>query len=170
MSIRDQYNRHGVNGFYAEHAAHYENPHATDVKEVLESVWDNRWQTAMDFACGNGLITKIKQSECEFFGVDPFLADRYRHETGRHCYELNTSDFIAADIPKVDVAIISYAMDIIPESYRSLLLWKLSTLAESLVIIRPNNKIAEQQYWQAVFSRRTHQTRAVIYTRREIKV
>lgn len=163
LSIRAQYERHGVAGYYAEHAAEYVNPHAQAVRELLSKIWDDRWRTGLDFAAGAGLVT-VCCDKTEFIGVEPYLAERYTQETGRPCLRVSAQDVAAgAQLPECDVIVISYALDLIPKTYLPALLWEFARVANSLVIIRPNSKVLDHPAWTAQFSGRSYKSRAVVY-------
>lgn len=164
MSIRAQYEQHGVSGYYSEFSATYENPHQEFVRMLLNRVRDSRWQTGIDFSCGAGLVTQTWRS-IDFVGVDPFMAERYEAETGRPCLVGSAEDVVNGKIklPVSDVIVCSYAMDLIPKSYMMALGWLFAEAAENLVVLRPNKKILEHPAWNPLFHDRCDKAHLVAY-------
>lgn len=165
MSIRAQYEQHGVAGYYAEHAGSYANPHAHAVVSLLHQVWDERWTSGIDLACGDGLVTKTKGNVCEFIGIDPYLNDRYTQETGRACIRASAQHIVGGTVclPKAKVIVCSYAFDLIPQSFTHDLLWRLADAADNLVVIRPNKKVIDHLMWSPLFKSACDRTHVVVY-------
>lgn len=170
-AIRKQYESMGVDNYYLEKGNEYLNPHSNDAISCLHSLWNPDWSSVIDFACGDGLITKelISMGVSDIFGCDKFMYHRYMKETGKHCYPFSFEEISSFNktLPKADVAIISYAIDLVPESYLSGLLFALSQFVPNLLIIRPNNHTIIHFMWEEKNHIRFGKSRCKLYSNKE---
>lgn len=68
-------------------------------------------------------------------------------------------------MPKVDVIVLSYAIDLVESSYLSTMLYGLSTIADHLIVIRPNNHVVEHFAWQLSKTVKVEKSRGMLYTK-----
>jgi len=169
--ITNQYRTIGVDKYYQDHAIDYDNPHKAQVIECLKKLYSAKCEKVLDLACGDGLVTKwIKAHfEADIIGCDKFMADRYKKETGRDCKEFTFQD-IANNKSNLDkdfnVVICSYAIDLVPQSYMPNLLWQLAQMSERLLIIRPNNHVLDNTFWEVESKAKEGKAKAVLYKRK----
>lgn len=155
MKIRDEYNKLGVAEFYKIKNDAYSNPHEKFVEECLLYHWSEKYKTVLDMGCGDGLVTKyLKKNKLvvtdNVYGCDAYMYERYERETKEKCFKYSFEDISKGEynLPKVDVIIMSYAIDLVDKSYLNNFLYSLSTLSEELIIIRPNKHILPETYWK----------------------
>lgn len=169
--ITNQYRTIGVDKYYQDHAIDYDNPHKAQVIECLKKLYSAKCEKVLDLACGDGLVTKWIKShfEADIIGCDKFMADRYKKETGRDCKEFTFQD-IANNKSNLDkdfnVVICSYAIDLVPQSYMPNLLWQLAQMSERLLIIRPNNHVLDNTFWEVESKAKEGKAKAVLYKRK----
>lgn len=155
MKIRDEYNKLGIAEFYRIKNEAYSNPHEKFIEDCLLYHWSEGYNTVLDMACGDGLVTKYLKykkmvEKGNIYGCDAYLNERYEKETKEKCYkysfeEISKGEF---DLQEVDIIIMSYAIDLVDKSYLNNFLYSLSTLSENLLIIRPNKHILPESYWK----------------------
>lgn len=153
-SIRDCYNEHGLD-FYKN--IPYNNPHFVDIKFLVESNLNHIRGTVLDMCCGNGEITSILKNNC--IGVDPYLYEKYKSNTGNYCLPYSFKDMIEKGLPKVDTIICSYAIHLCCKSMLPMLLYSLSQSSDNLIIISPSDSLEIKHYWKLknhVKHNRTH--------------
>lgn len=150
-SLRQLYDRYGVEQYYAEHSRDYVNPHHQYVRQLLATLDCSQWQFGIDLACGHGLVSTIL-SKISWVGVDPYLSETYTQKTGNRCHPVNIHHIASGDfaLPKADVIVCSYAFDLFPVSYHNNLLWYLSQTASTLITIRPNKKTIQHDQWKLI--------------------
>lgn len=170
LSIRKEYETLGVDTYYSDHAETYHNPHAAFALNCLDQLWEKDFKSVLDFACGDGLISKHlakTQSVDSVVGCDKFLFSRYIKETHNECFQYSFEDIANGnfEMPKVDVIVFSYAIDLVESSYLNTMLYGLSTVAENLIVIRPNNHVVEHFAWTLSNSVKVEKSRGMLYTK-----
>lgn len=155
MKIRDEYNKIGVASFYKIKNKSYINPHKDFIEECLLYHWSSKYKTVLDMACGDGLVTKYLKnknliSKGNIFGCDAYMYERYEKETKEKCFKYAFEDISKGEfaIPKVDIIIMSYAIDLVEKTYLNNFLYGLSIISEKLLIIRPNKHVVPDVYWE----------------------
>ena len=150
-SIRNQYEEFGVDNYYLEHGDEYQNPHAQDVIKCLRYFYcKEKYRKILDFACGDGLVSKWIGKRSEVVGCDGYLQERYKRETGNRCYNhtfqdiCNFNNFIENNF---DLIVFSYAIDLVDRNYINQLLYRLSTISTEMLVIRPNKHIISEDFW-----------------------
>lgn len=165
-SIRENYDEFGVSEYYSKFGESYENPHHSNIIECINNIWNPEWKSVIDFASGNGLITKIIESNVtSIIGCDKYLYERYTIETGKHCLPFSfeeVADFKEV-LPTSDVIVFSYGIDLVSDSYLNKLLYSFSLYTKNLIVIRPNNHKLETYIWKVYNEFRSHKSRAVHY-------
>lgn len=150
-TIREKYEQFGVNSYYLEHGGEYENPHAQDVIKCLRYFYNKeQYRKVLDFACGDGLVSKWIGKRSEIIGCDGYLHERYIRETGNKCHPYtfaNICDFNNSIENNFDLIIFSYAIDLVESSYIQQLLYRLSLISKELLIIRPNKHLINSPFW-----------------------
>jgi trans-aconitate methyltransferase len=169
MDISNQYRQMGVHRFYEEHHKDYANPHKAYVEDCLTHLWDNRWKTVLDLACGDGLVTKwLKnvQKDCIIEGCDKYFSHRYQEETSQPCYGYSFED-IAKGLTEFkyhyDCIIMSYAIDLVPHSYLNSFLWMISMLGDHFLVIRPNNHVINHSSYDMLKKVKFEKSKGFVY-------
>src|SRR5205085_4846499 len=87
-AVRHLYERHGVEGYYAQFGAAYRNPHEQRVRAAFQAAiaaWKPDLSRVLDLACGSGEATlalrELGAGVIE--GIDPFTAQAYKARTGQ---------------------------------------------------------------------------------------
>lgn len=168
LSIRKEYEKLGVDTYYSDHAETYHNPHASFALSCLDQLWKAEFKTVLDFACGDGLVSKHlakTQKSTKVMGCDKFLFFRYQRETLNKCFQFSFEDIANGhfQMPHVDVIVFSYAIDLVEHSYLNNLLYGLSTIADNLIVIRPNNHSIDHFAWTVEKSVKVEKSRGVLY-------
>lgn len=167
-AIRNEYTQMGVGNYYLQNADTYENPHSNFAINCLNQLWNPAFSTVLDLACGDGLISKhLKNSQFKgtIVGCDKYLSARYMKETGNHCHSFSFEEIANGqhDLPKVDVIVISYALDLIEKSYLNTFMFALSLISDNLIVIRPNNHKVDHFAWTVAQGSRSEKARGVLY-------
>lgn len=143
--IRQEYEQHSVRGFYESFGAAYRNPHEGAISKLVALGLD-RWQLncdrVLDLACGSGEVTLALRSwgYQNISGIDPFTYDAYRQRTGNEA-ETYTFEHIADGVlsgRNYSLIICSFALHLVSISWLPLVIYQLSLIANSLVVITPN--------------------------------
>lgn len=166
-SIRENYDSLGVDNYYLNHSNEYSNPHSQSVIDCMEQLYDDkRHLTVLDFACGDGLVSKWIGNRSSIIGCDAFLYERYIQETGNNCLTYSFNDFINFNNNlnyHFDLTVISYALDLCDSSIRPMLLYRLSLISNELLIIRPNKHLIDSPYWTLEKTLHLGKSKASIY-------
>ncbi len=169
LSVRNEYQSVGVDNYYIQNSETYENPHSKFALDCLDALWRDEFINVLDFACGDGLVSKhlAKTKSCNVFGCDKFLYERYSRETGNTAFSYSFEDVAngLANFPEFDVIVFSYAIDIVEKSYLSNLLYMLSLFTKHLIVIRPNNHIIDHFSWKPEKVVKSFKSRGIIYSR-----
>ncbi len=145
-SIRGEYEKHGVQGYYEKYGNEYRNPHETEIQMAMDWVIDNwslTFNDVLDLAAGSGEITKILQSHGydNVEGIDPYTCGLYQRETNKKCLAIKFEDLVVYGLKaKYDTIICSYAMHLLDQSRLPDLIWQLSRSSKNLLILSPNKK------------------------------
>lgn len=168
MGISNGYREEGVDAYYENHSHDYENPHSLFVEHCLRHLVLPTDSKVLDVGCGNGLVTKtLKQMGLwDISGVDKYMAARYNQETGCKCAEVSFEDIAIKGLPTdthYDVMICSYMVDIIHGSFRNLFMWNLASQADTIVVIRPNEKELKYSYLELTSKVKVQKSRMTVY-------
>lgn len=153
-AIRQQYEAHGVEGYYAQFGAEYRNPHEPVIREVLaEAV--QRWQLnlsrVLDLACGSGEVTlALRELGCQQIdGVDPFTGEAYLARTGQPLEAFSFEDIAAGVLAgrQYSLIVCSFAMHLIEESWLPALLTALGLISGNLLILTPHKRPEIKTEW-----------------------
>ena len=151
-AIRNQYAQVGVENYYQNNADTYKNPHEDIITELINESNEivDYGQTVLDLCCGNGLATKVlEQNVKHIVGNDPYMYKQYTEQTNRFCYDYDFKQLAQAClIDKVDTIICSFALHLCDESLLPNVLYNLSLIADTLVIITPNKKPTINMFWE----------------------
>jgi SAM-dependent methyltransferase len=154
MSIRGEYKKHGVLGYYQQFGAAYRNPHELAVRRALHTAvpaWGLDLARVLDLACGSGeaalALRELGAERVE--GVDPYTAAAYQARTGSPAEAL-TFEAIAAgalDGRRYSLIVCSYALHLLAPSRLPRLAYQLSRLAPALLVLTPHKRPALRPEW-----------------------
>ncbi|MFB2934437.1 methyltransferase domain-containing protein [Aerosakkonemataceae cyanobacterium BLCC-F154] len=153
-AIRNEYEAYSVPGFYEKFGDEYRNPHEVIVKRVIEESV-NRWQLncqqVLDLACGSGEVTLALQSSgvTNITGIDPYTYNAYFQRTGKQA-EVYTFEDIAAGVltgRNYSLIVCSFALHLVAESRLPLLLYQLSLVGDTMLIITPHKRPQLKAEW-----------------------
>jgi 2-polyprenyl-3-methyl-5-hydroxy-6-metoxy-1,4-benzoquinol methylase len=157
-AIRREYEEYSVQGFYEKFGDEYRNPHESIIKRVIEECV-NQWQLdinqVLDLACGSGEVTLALQSlgTTNIDGIDPYTYNAYYQRTGKPA-EIYTFEDIATGVLTgrfYSLILCSFALHLVAESRLPLLLYQLSLITDTLVIITPNKRPQLKSEWGWIF-------------------
>lgn len=163
-SIRAGYEELGIEGYYKKHCEDYSNPHINDIKHLIKAsgCLDYIGKDILDLCCGGGEITNILEKyslksglyNFNIEGLDPYTAPAYKKNTGKECLVYNFKDIVqgALQNKKYHTIICSYAMHLCEESMLNNLLYQLSLIANTLIIITPHKRPEIKNWWKEVKS------------------
>lgn len=153
-SIRAQYERHGVRGYYLRHGAAYRNPHEAAVRRILAAAvleWKVDLSRVLDLACGSGEATlALLELGCpRVEGIDPFTADAYRARTGRGAERLTFEQIAAGALSgrRYSLIVCSFAMHLVERSRLPALAFELSRAAPQMLIVTPHKRPKIEEAW-----------------------
>jgi len=157
-SIRKGYEDYSVQGYYEKFGDRYRNPQESAIQQVLElavSQWDLNFQQVLDLACGSGEVTLVlKGLGCtQIDGIDPYTYEAYRERTGQQAETYMFED-IADGILKnrhYSLIICSFALHLLTPSRLPSVVYQLSLVADSLVIITPNKRPHLKPEWGWIY-------------------
>lgn len=140
-SIREIYSKIGVDKFYSS-VLNYKNPHAKSIEILLRNNHNILpLENVLDLACGTGLVTNILQSlgYLNITGLDPYLHEEYSTTTNCSCYNMSFKDIVINGLSQYFSCIIcSFALHLCEHSMLPSLLYRLSSISNTLVVISPS--------------------------------
>lgn len=156
-SVRAGYEELGIEGYYKRHCEDYSNPHISIIKELIDisNCIQYLGNNILDLCCGSGEITNIlKDSNFNIEGLDPYTAPAYKKNTGKECLVYDFKDIVQGALQnrRYDTIICSYAMHLCEESMLNNLLYQLSLIANTLIIITPHKRPEVKNWWKEIES------------------
>ncbi|XWK87761.1 MAG: class I SAM-dependent methyltransferase [Phormidium sp.] len=157
-AIRNEYEVYSVQGFYERFGDEYRNPHEAIIKGVIEesvSKWQLNCQQVLDLACGSGEVTLALQSLgiTNIDGIDPYTYNAYFQRTGQQA-EIYTFEDIANGVltgRHYSLILCSFALHLVDRSRLPLLLYQLSLIADTMVIVTPHKRPQLKAEWGWIF-------------------
>lgn len=150
-AIRNQYAKVGVENYYQTNANSYKNQHEGIITELIQESTEiiDYGNSVLDLCCGNGLATKVLEQKVQHIvGNDPYMHKQYTEQTNQFCYKYDFKQLSqACPIEKVDTIICSFALHLCDESLLPNVLYNLSLMADTLVVITPNKKPQINMFW-----------------------
>jgi len=115
-SIRGEYEKHGVDGYYKYHGNEYKNPHEDKLQHAMDWVienWPIDFSNVLDMSAGGGEMTKMLMDHgyTNVEGSDPYTCTLYVRETGKYCHDISFDELMSNGLDKKYSTIIcSYAL------------------------------------------------------------
>ncbi|NJL43071.1 MAG: class I SAM-dependent methyltransferase, partial [Pseudanabaena sp. SU_2_4] len=134
------------------------NPHEEAIAKLM-ALSVNRWQLnsdrVLDLACGSGEVTLALHGlgYHNISGIDPFTYDAYRQRTGNEAETYSFEDIANGVLSDryYSLIICSFALHLVPISWLPLVIYQLSLIAGSLVVITPNKILTSSQNGDGFF-------------------
>jgi SAM-dependent methyltransferase len=153
-SIRSQYVRYGAAGYYQQFGAQYRNPHELAVRQAIHTAvagWGLDLARVLDLACGSGEATLALRElgATAIDGLDPYTGAAYQARTGQAAEAL-TFEAIAAgalDGRRYSLVVCSYALHLLAPSRLPRLVYQLSRVADSLLVLTPHKRPQLRPEW-----------------------
>lgn len=151
-AIRNQYAQVGVATYYKTNANTYINPHEEVITKLINESTEivDYGDSVLDLCCGNGLATKVLEQKVQHIvGNDPYMHKQYTEQTNQFCYKYDFKQLAqSCEIGKIDTIICSFALHLCDESLLPNVLYNLSLIADTLVVITPNKKPNIDIFWK----------------------
>ena len=172
-AIRNEYERVGVERFYAEHGGDYRNPHEPQVATLIRDLVNAHSldvSTVLDLAAGSGEATLalLAAGAKHVDAIDPFTAEAYTRRTGRPCEPLTFADLAAGAIAnrRYSLIVCSFALHLCEPSRLPQLLWQLAEISPRLMILTPHKRptIEAEWRWRLIEERIVDRVRGRVYS------
>ncbi len=154
MSIRHEYEQHGVVGYYQQFGAAYRNPHEWAVRQALHAAiaaWGLDLSRVLDLACGSGEATLAlrEAGAAQVDGLDPYTAAAYALRIGRPAETLSFEAIAAGalDGRRYSLIVCSYALHLLEPSRLPQLAYQLSRVAPALLVLTPHKRPDLRPAW-----------------------
>ena len=154
QSIRGQYEKHGVQGFYEQYGDQYRNPHEFAIREVLAravTTWQPDLAHVLDLACGSGEVTlALKELGCtRIDGIDPYTGNAYTERTGQHAEPFTFAQIASGILSGRHYSLIvcSFALHLLEDSRLPTLAYQLSLITDGLLILTPHKRPEIDASW-----------------------
>lgn len=154
MSIRNAYEKYGVKAFYQNFGDNYRNPHEAIIVKIIEKLNNNEnldFTKVLDLACGSGEVTlalkKLAYNNVD--GIEPYTNKAYFERTGKQAEKYFFADIEQGVLSKrlYTTIICSFALHLVKLSRLPILLYQLSIISPSLLIITPHKKPVIKPEW-----------------------
>ncbi|MFN7119129.1 MAG: hypothetical protein ACK4TA_20190 [Saprospiraceae bacterium] len=143
-AIRDEYSAHGVEGYYTQSGAYYENPHFPQIRALLlQNESRINYNKVLDFCCGSGEVSQVVQELGYALpqASDPYTQAAYYKNFQQECWNFTFEDIIKGKLTGEFSSIIcSFAMHLCPEKQLYPLVYQLFQHTENLIIITPHKR------------------------------
>lgn len=154
-SIREAYQKTGVEKFYKTYGEQYQNPHELNIHQHL-AFWLKKhpelFSNVLDLCCGSGEVSDflLNIPQCHFEGCDPFTYQAYKKRLKKDCYQFSFKDLSKERCfyKKYSLIICSFALHLCPQSLLPNVLYHLSLNADHLLIISPHKKPDIKYHWR----------------------
>lgn len=174
-SVRDGYEKLGVENYYKEHSLTYINPHELKINSLMnhflnEHIELNKDSKILDLCCGSGEITRILLDNDfnNIKGLDPFTNELYKNKTNKDCFDLDFKDIANGKLTeKFDIIFCSFALHLAEESMLPNILFNLSQISNNLVILTPHKKPDIKTYYNLDKELYLEKVRLRLYSKQE---
>jgi SAM-dependent methyltransferase len=153
-SIRGEYEKHGVSGFYEQFGDDYRNPHEAAIHLALRAGltrWPVDLSCILDLACGSGEITlALQELGCtNIEGIDPYTAEAYRARIGKQAESFTFEQIAegALEGRRYSLIVCSYALHLLPGSRLPVLAYQLQRLTPALILLTPHKRPQLREAW-----------------------
>lgn len=142
-SIREEYSRKGVEGYYKD-IKDYTNPHIEQIRELLiRNMGRIKLDNILDMCCGAGEVTTTLLSHGinHIKGSDKYTQTIYIKNTGKECIDLSFKDILARKLNEnFSTIICSFALHLVDERNLKMIVYELFRHTDNLIIISPHKR------------------------------
>jgi hypothetical protein len=153
-SIRGEYEKRGVAGFYTESGADYRNPHEPQVRRCIASAletWRPDLSRVLDLAAGSGEATLALRElgATRIDGIDPYTADAYQARTGSPAERFTFEQVAGGALTgrRYTLIVCSFALHLCEPSRLPGVAQQLSLAGDALLIITPHKRPVIRAQW-----------------------
>ena len=153
-SIRAQYERHGAEAYYRQHAHDYANPHEPEVAHALglaRSKWNLDLSHVLDLACGSGEATLALRAlgAGRVDGCDPYLFELYQRRTGTPAERFDFDDLARGALAgrAYSLVVCSFALHLVEPSRLPMVCYQLSLISPALLVLTPHKRPGVRPEW-----------------------
>ena len=154
-SIRSQYERHGAEPYYREHAGDYANPHEPEIARAIGMAvarWPLNLARVLDLASGSGEATlALRQLGAGVVeGCDPYLFQLYERRTGTPAERFSFEDVAAGALAgraAYGLVVCSFALHLAEPSRLPAVCYQLSLTAPALLVLTPHKRPEIRAGW-----------------------
>ncbi|HWE94324.1 MAG TPA: class I SAM-dependent methyltransferase [Tepidisphaeraceae bacterium] len=156
-SIREEYERHGADAYYQQYGSTYRNPHEDSIIRCLRLAaerWPLDLSRVLDLAAGSGEVTLALRDlgAKAVDAIDPYTAQAYGQRTGQVAEPFTFADVAAGalDGRRYGLIACSFALHLCEPSRLPGLMYRLSLVADSLLVLTPHKRphIAREWGWE----------------------
>lgn len=144
LSIRERYERQGVENYYEKNSETYVNPHESQIKDLLIRNIDKfDSNSVLDLCCGGGEVTRVllEKGIENVIGADPYTCELYTRNTKKHCTNLSFKDILGGKMTRNYTTIIcSFALHLLGEENLFMIVNQLFKNTKTIVIIAPHKR------------------------------
>lgn len=162
VSIRSEYESHGVEQFYARSGAAYRNPHEPVLRRLLKTVasdWILDLSHILDLAAGSGEVTLILADlgAGTIEACDPFTQAAYFARTGRAPQSWSFDDIAAGVLAdrRYSLVVCSFALHLCEETRLAGVAFALAMVSPALLILTPHKRPVLRAEWGWALERET---------------
>ena len=153
-AIRTAYQQHGVTAFYQQFGNNYRNPHEATIVKIIQTIASScqpNLTNVLDLACGSGEVTLALAAlgYTTATGMDPYTFDAYQERTGKIAEKYSFEQIAtgALEDRHYTTIICSFALHLVDTSRLPKLLYQLSRMSPSLLVITPHKKPEIKSAW-----------------------
>lgn len=143
-AIRKYYEEKGVEAYYKENGASYQNPHFSQIKSLLvANQYRIDYNNVLDFCCGSGEVSLILKElgYPNSKASDPYTQDAYIANMGKPCAPWSFNQVVRGELEGEYSAIIcSFAMHLCEKEKLYPLVYQLLQHSPMLVILSPHKR------------------------------
>ena len=155
-SIRENYEKDGVEGYYRREGHHYRNPHEDALRATLQRClsWDLDLSRVLDLGAGSGEVTLFLQENGvlpqQIDACDPYTGAAFLERVGRPCASWSFRDLVGATLQGRHYSLIvaSYSLHLCPESMLPSLMMALGRHSSTLLCLSPHKRPELRWGWR----------------------
>ena len=154
LVLRKAYQKYGVKTYYQQFGDRYRNPHEATIVKIFETIHTTcqcDFSKVLDLACGSGEVTLALHAlgYTHIDGIEPYTHNAYFERTGKqaeqYCFEDIETGILSNRV--YTTIICSFALHLAVPSRLPTLLYQLSSIAPSLLVLTPHKKPQIRSEW-----------------------
>ena len=155
-SIRENYEKDGVEGFYRREGGHYRNPHEDALCATLSRCmsWGLDLSRVLDLGAGSGEVTLFLQEHGvqpeQIDACDPYTGAAFLERVGRPCAGWSFRDLVGGALEgrQYSLIVASYSLHLCPESMLPSLMMALGRHSAALLCLSPHKRPELRWGWR----------------------